>query len=117
MERVVRHGSRLPFAVMVAVSVVVLFSPASAVPGGLPISDKVVHLGLFAGLALTGRLAGLSLVPLGVGLVVYAGVSEALQVALPLGRDGDWRDGLSDTVGVAIGLVLAGLWTSGRGRP
>lgn len=120
MDRVVQHGSRLAFAVTVAVSFVVLFSPASAVPGGLPVNDKVVHAALFAALALTGRLAGLPVAPLAAGLVLYAGVSEVLQVVLPIARDGDWRDALADTTGVALGLVLAWLWTGSwsgaRGR-
>ncbi len=115
MDRVVRQGSRLAFAATVAASFVVLFSPASAVPGGLPINDKVVHAGLFAALALTGRLAGLPLVPLAAGLLVYAGVSEVLQVVLPIGRDGDWRDALADSAGVVTGLLLARVWDGFRG--
>jgi hypothetical protein len=119
VDRVVRHGSRLAFAVTVAVSLVVLFSPGSTVPSGLPIDDKVVHAGLFAVLALTGSLAGVPPVPLAAGLVVYAGASEVLQTVLPIDRDGDWRDALADTAGVAVGMLAArageALRSDGRG--
>lgn len=100
-----RQGSRLLFGAVVAVSLLVLFTPGPEVPQGVEVNDKLVHVLLFAALACTGRLARVRLLPLVVGLLVYAGASEVLQVVLPLGRDGDWRDALADTAGIAVGLV------------
>jgi VanZ family protein len=97
------------FAAVLALSVVVLFSPGSDVPSGLPVSDKVVHFSLFLALAVTGRAAAVPAVPLGVALVAYAGVSEVLQTVLPIDRDGDLRDGLADTLGVLAGLAVVTL--------
>jgi VanZ family protein len=98
---------------MVVASLVVLFNPASATPAVWQGMDKLVHLALFAALALTGRRAGLPPVGLVVGLVVYAGLSEVLQGVLPLGRTADPLDALTDVVGVAVGLVVA-RWTASR---
>jgi VanZ family protein len=97
---------RLPFAVAVMVSVVVLFSPASGVPAAPPGVDKVVHLGLFALLAVTGGVAGLPGLWLAVGLAGYAVASEVLQAELPIGRSGDVLDVLVDGVGISVGLLL-----------
>jgi VanZ family protein len=98
---------------VVVASLVVLFNPASATPAVWPRMDKLVHLALFAALALTGRRAGLPPVGLTVGLVVYAGLSEVLQGVLPLGRTADPLDALTDVLGVAVGLVVA-RWTASR---
>jgi VanZ family protein len=102
------------FATVVVVSLVVLFTPASGVPGGIALNDKVVHGTLFAALAVTGRLAGLRPLSLGLGLVVYAGASEVLQSTLPLNRDGDVRDALADAVGVLVGLLVVALLDRNR---
>jgi VanZ family protein len=95
--------------VVVALSLVVLFAPGPDVPSNVPISDKVVHAGLFVLLAVTGRWARLSVAGLAVGLAAYAAVSEVLQSVLPIHRDGDWRDTLADLAGIVLGLVLARL--------
>lgn len=89
------------------VSVAVLFTPASGVPAGFPGSDKLVHLAVFAALALTGRVAALPRAALVAGLVGYAVGSEVLQHVLPLGRSADLLDVLADVLGIALGLVLA----------
>jgi VanZ family protein len=104
---------RLLFAAVVLLSVVVLFTPSSRTPTLLPGLDKVVHLGLFATLALTGRLAGLPRAGLALGLAAYAGMSEVLQALLPLGRTADVRDAAADLVGVALGLAV---WCCARAR-
>jgi VanZ family protein len=93
----------------------VLFSPGSDTPH-VAISDKLVHATLFAALALTGVLAGVPAVALASALVAYAGISEVLQARLPINRDGDWHDALADTIGVAIGLLLALVWLRIRRR-
>jgi VanZ family protein len=109
-----RQAGRVAFAVVVLLSLVVLFEPGSDVPSGVPINDKVVHFTLFAALAVTGRLAGIRTVPLVLGLVAYAGISEVLQSSLPIDRDGDVRDALADTLGVLVGVGAMELWRRKR---
>lgn len=99
-----RSGRFVPFAAAVVLSLLVLFTPASGVPTAPPGTDKVIHLLVFALLAATGRWAGLRTGALLVGLAVYAGVSEILQATLPIGRDGDVLDALTDLAGVLLGL-------------
>ena len=98
---------RAPFWCAVLLSLVLLFSPASRVPGGIELNDKVVHAALFFTLAVTGVLAGLPLRALALGLIVYAGVSEVLQAVLPIDRDGNVFDALADLLGAASGLAVA----------
>jgi VanZ family protein len=105
MTAVPAWSRRTPFALVVLLSLWMLFSPGSTVPAGPPYSDKVVHALLFAALALTGLRAGLRLPLLLVGLTAYAGASEVLQSVLPIHRDGDVADAAVDLLGVAIGTV------------
>ncbi len=105
-----RRGWRVAFAGVVAISLVVLFSPTSG-PSDIAISDKLIHFLLFAALAVTGRLAGVPTLQLAIGLAGYAGVSEVLQTVLPIARDGDVRDAVADVLGVATGLVVVLLAT------
>ena len=111
-----QHGalSRGVFAVVVLVSLAVLFAPGSDVPSAPPGVDKLVHCALFAGLALTGRWAGIGTAVLSVLLVGYAVLSEVVQgVIAPLARSASLADGVADVAGVVLGLVVWGL----VGRP
>ena len=107
-----RQVGQAAFAAVGALSLVMLFSPASDVPGGLELNDKLVHGLLFAALAVTGRMASIDWLPLAVGLAAYAGISEVLQSVLPIDRDGDPRDALADLFGTLCGLGLV----AGAGR-
>ena len=98
--------SRGAFAVAVLVSLAVLFTPADGVPSAPPGVDKLVHAGLFALLALTGRWAGIGRSSLGGLLVLYAAVSEVLQGLTPLDRSASVADWLADVAGVLLGLVI-----------
>jgi hypothetical protein len=102
------HGalSRGVFAVLVLVSLAVLFAPASDVPSAPPGVDKLVHGALFAALALAGRWAGCRAAPLGGLLVGYAVVSELIQGFSPLARSASVTDGVADLVGIVIGLAV-----------
>ncbi|MCE0767213.1 VanZ family protein [Pseudonocardia kujensis] len=97
---------RLSFGLAALVSLVVLFMPASGVPSAPPGVDKLVHLGVFALLGLTGRWAGVPPLPLVLGLAGYAGLSEVLQGVLPIGRDAELLDAVVDCVGVSLGVAL-----------
>lgn len=97
---------RVPFGFAVLLSLVVLFTPGSSVPGAPPGVDKIVHFGLFVLLALTGRLAGVRPAPLGVALGCYAVASEFVQAYAPISRDGGLADALTDVAGMLVGIGL-----------
>jgi hypothetical protein len=105
------HGAlaRGTFAVIVLVSLAVLFAPQAEVPAAPPGVDKVIHLLLFAALAGSGRWAGIGRRVLAPMLVVYAAVSEVVQGLTPLARSASVADLLADVVGVLLGLGLWGL--------
>ncbi|RVW05795.1 VanZ family protein [Rhodococcus xishaensis] len=84
-----------------------LFSPGSTVPSGPENSDKLTHALMFATLAVTSRYARIGVVWTAGWLLAFAAVSEVLQGALPIQRSGSVWDAAADTVGIAIGLVLA----------
>lgn len=105
MDRMRRLRRSVPFAAAVLLSLAVLFTPESGVPTAPPGTDKVVHLLLFALLAITGRFAGLRTPWLLTGLVAYAGLSEVLQAVLPIGRTGGVADALTDMTGAGLGLA------------
>lgn len=95
------------FAGAVAVNLAVVFAPQPDVPGqGVPGLDKVVHVGVFAAVAVTGLRAGVPgrwLVPV---LLTHAVTSEVIQARLLPDRSGDPWDALADAVGVALGWAL-----------
>jgi hypothetical protein len=102
------HGAlaRGAFAVVVLVSLAVLFAPASDVPPAPAGVDKAIHAALFLALAFTGRWAGAREAVLVAGLVGYATVSELVQGLTPLARSATVADWLADVVGILIGLLL-----------
>jgi VanZ family protein len=97
---------RLAFGAVLLLSLVVLFAPGSDVPPAPHGVDKLVHAALFAGLALTGRWAGLPGRPLVAGLAAYAAASELIQTVAALQRDGSVWDWLADLAGILLGLLL-----------
>ena len=102
------HGAlaRGVFAVVGLVSLAVLFAPASDVPSAPAGVDKVVHLALFAALAVSGRWAGAGARALAVLLLGYAALSEVVQGLPALGRSTSLADWVADAVGVLLGLAL-----------
>ena len=101
-----RH--RLPrgvFALVLGLSLAMFLTPGGEVSAGAP-NDKLVHLLTFAALAITGRWARVAPLGLGAGLVLYAGLTEILQMVLPIDRHGDLRDLAADVTGVLLGLLL-----------
>lgn len=106
-----------PFAVVVVITLVMLFSPGSTVPSGPPNSDKVTHLLMFVALAYSARFAGFGVAAVLVWAGLYGAVSEVLQGLLPIQRSASVWDWLADIVGVAVGLLAFRAWQGGRGRP
>ena len=109
------HGalSRGAFAVAVLVSLAVLFAPGDDVPSAPPGVDTLVHLALFALLAVSGRWAGVRATSLATLLVLYAAVSEVVQGLTPLDRSASVADWVADVVGVLAGLLA---WSALRRR-
>lgn len=101
---------------MLAISLLVLFSPGSAVPSGPPNSDKLVHFLLFAALALTSRLAGIGMLASIAWVLAYAALSEVLQTLLPIQRSGSLWDVVADAAGMAVGLAVYAVFTRARKR-
>ncbi len=100
----------LRIAVFVLGCVTVLW--LSLAPGdGLPLAnvwDKLKHSAAYAVLSLAGaaafprRIMLVALALFGFGVVV-----EFVQAAMPYGRQGDVRDALANTIGIALGAGLA----------
>ena len=107
---------RLPLLIALLVSWVVLFTPESGVPTAPPGTDKVVHLTLFAALAITGRIAGVRTPWLLASLTGYAALSEVLQGVLPLGRSCELLDAVVDVAGALLGCAALGLRSANRAR-
>lgn len=99
--------ARALLAAAVVVQLAVLYWPGPVDAGGalVPGADKIVHLLVFAAVAVTGRLARVPL-PLLAGLLVgHAVVSELVQHHLLARRTGDVWDVLADVAGALAGLV------------
>ena len=96
----------MAFAISVLINVVVLYSPRAVSGGGVPYADKLVHIVIFALVAVTGLCARLPLVWLVGLLVTQAVVSELVQHWFLPNRTGDPRDVAADLVGVAVGVLL-----------
>src|SRR3954471_14525080 len=98
--------ARGTFAVVVLVSLAILFAPGSDVPPSPPGVDKLVHGSLFLALAVSGSWAGIRSGVLAVLLPLYAAASELIQDIPALHRDATVGDWLADVVGVLLGLAL-----------
>lgn len=79
--------------------------PPSGVPSSPPGTDKVVHVGLFAALFVTGVAARIPWRALAPALVLYAAISEVIQSAL--GRSADLTDVIADVAGIVLGALIA----------
>jgi hypothetical protein len=77
--------------------------------------DKIIHGGVFAVFALLWRRATspASAPIIAVSGLALAVITELGQATSLVGRDGDLWDGIADTVGVGVGLIVAA-WLTGR---
>ena len=104
-SRIVR---RTAFGAYLAWLLVLLLAPvAQRFPSNYYTSfDKVLHLGLFFGLALLGYLNVPSIMAVTAFAVVVAGGTELLQ-GVTAYRSSELWDFVADLVGTGIGLVIA----------
>ena len=80
---------RVLLALVVAMAGVLLFSPGSAVPSGPPGADKVVHVLLFAAVAVSSRYARIGENITVAWVFAFAACSEVVQQLWVRYRDGD----------------------------
>ena len=108
--RLLRRGAALWWVALagaVVLQLVVLYVPRAPSTGGVPQLDKVIHVGVFAAVAVTGVLAGLPVRWLVGALLAHAVVSELIQWLALAHRDGDWRDSIADSLGTLAGAAVA----------
>lgn len=106
---------RAAFVAAVVANLVVLYWPRQVSDGGIPYADKIVHVGIFAVVAVAGVRARIPVAWL-VGLLVgHAVSSELVQHWLLANRSGDPADVAADLVGIAVGVVVALKLASGTG--
>ncbi|WP_172448633.1 VanZ family protein [Caulobacter mirabilis] len=69
--------------------------------------DKLKHSAAYAVLTLAGAAAFPRWIPLvALALFGFGVVVELIQAAMPYGRQGDVRDALANTIGIAVGAGL-----------
>lgn len=106
----------LAFGVAVLAQLVVLYLPRTPSVSAPAMTDKVVHVLLFAVPVAVGLRAGLSTRWVAVAFLVHAPVSELVQYAVLPRRSGDVWDVVMDVLGVLVVLVGWGLRPGGRYR-
>lgn len=95
------------FVLSVAVILYLSLAPNEDVPGSELVWDKAAHSIAYTILVIVGLLFSthrrwmvvLAVWGLGIGI-------EFAQAAMPFGRQGDPRDALANTIGIAVGLAL-----------
>ena len=114
---------------LVLIVVVVCILPSNEIPGVFELNDKVSHLLGHGALAI--YFAGLIPRPrwwkIFVFLLLLGSAIEVAQYAMHWGRQGDPRDVIANSMGAALGLLIARLglarwpefaaWVLFRGRP
>jgi hypothetical protein len=112
-----RIRDRVLFAAATVLNIAVVCWPSA--PGGVPAVpglDKVVHVVVFAAVAVTGVRAGVPPLALLAALLAWALGSELVQaLALPA-RGADGWDALADVAGTIVGLLVGVRLRKGR-RP
>lgn len=104
------------YGVAVAILLYLCLAPEYDLPK-VTLWDKAEHASAWFVLAATGlALWPERPRPIALFAIALGGVVEVLQAALPLGRDGDWRDWVADILGVATAIALGLLLVRLAGR-
>lgn len=98
------------YALACCILLYLTLAPAHEVPGADLVWDKAEHATAWAvltgvGLALSTRRRW----AIGAFAFVFGAVVEVLQATMGLGRNGDWRDLLADSVGILAAYLIWGL--------
>ncbi|MBW3127338.1 VanZ family protein [Hymenobacter profundi] len=111
-------------ATWAALVLVLTLTPAQEMPDtphwDLLSFDTAAHAGVFAVLSFTSYISARrqrrfptlrrqALLWVGVGCTLFGGLIEVLQATMGLGRQGEWSDLISDTLGTVAGLGAAWL--------
>ena len=101
--------ARWRLVVAAAVVAFGVFAPPGSAPSLMP-WDKAEHFTAFYGLALLALFAFPKAEPARIAVVlsVVGGLVELVQALPVLHRDGDWRDWVADSLGLAA--AMAPLW-------
>jgi VanZ family protein len=96
------------YGLVTGVVLYICLAPSADVPGSNLIWDKAAHSLTWA--ILTG--VGLVLAPqrpraIPLFTLALGAAIEMAQAAMPYGRQGDWRDFLADSLGVALVMLVA----------
>lgn len=100
------------FVLAVGVILYLSLAPSEDVPGAELVWDKAAHAIAYTILVIVGLLFSthrrwvVALTVWGVGIGI-----EFVQAVMPFGRQGDWRDALANSLGIAVGV---GLWALAR---
>ncbi|MBL8454183.1 MAG: VanZ family protein [Zoogloea sp.] len=111
MKRLPAALLRAAFGLALVVIFVLAMIPVAVVPELMSNQDKLHHSAAFATLMLLGRggwPARLGLVAL--GLLGYGILIELCQHAFTTNRVGELRDVIADSLGIALGWLLARPW-------
>lgn len=99
---------RLPVLFWSALAVMSVLALAPGGDGGGGLSDKALHFGAFATLAVAGALTG-AMTPSRRTLLFWAGVAVGIEIAqalLPFGRDPSVLDAIASFAGALFGMAL-----------
>ena len=109
MDRLPRPLRLVLYALATAILLWLCLSPSDELPK-VSLWDKYEHSVAWFVLTATGLLLShhrpraIAAFAIGLGAVV-----EILQATMGFGRDGDWRDLVADTLGVAVALAIYAL--------
>jgi VanZ family protein len=106
------------FLLAVAVILYLSLAPNEDVPGSELIWDKAAHSIAYTILVIVGLLFSthrrwavvLAVWSIGIGI-------EFAQAVMPFGRQGDWRDALANSIGIAAGVTLWALARRFKPKP
>lgn len=106
-----RHASILRVGYAFALAFILYAALAPTPPTDGFTSDKINHMAAFFVLAAGARILwpGASALWLILLLTVLGGGIELLQMAMGLGRQGDWADLAADVVATIAGIVVGSL--------
>ena len=104
-------------SIWILISIYLLFSPGNTLPNSgtftIPHLDKLVHLILFAVLYMLFLIDSrvyrnriLLAVVFGFATLIFAGLSEYIQLKYIPGRSGNILDFLADCCGIVVGVIV-----------
>lgn len=95
------------YALACAILLYMTLAPGRDVPGVEMFWDKSEHAVAWLVLTVTGLLLSTKRRwPIGAFAFLFGAAIEVAQAVMPLGRDGEWQDLLSDSIGIGGGYLV-----------